>query len=176
MSHVLSMSVRVSIITAALTVLCAATSASAQQKQVVSYKVTAQNSSYTQRNALDVGDEAGHQVILFEIHRTFPSNPPVINGLKLKETWTRGYADYADFNGLSINYTIYVFDNGDKFYAMSRTMGQADTGGRRSTISVGELRGGTGKFVGVKGLVKSKGASEGKANFNETQSEIEFWF
>ena len=172
---------RTTLILASMAPLCLAvalptSNASAQQKQKVSYKASAPNTKYTQQLTLDVGDVPGHQVRVFEIHRTFPSNPPVINGLKLKETWTRGYADYADFNGLSINYTIYVFDNGDKFYAMSRTMGQADTGGRRSTISVGELRGGTGKFVGVKGLVKSKGASEGKANFNETQSEIEFWF
>ena len=61
------------------------------------YKVTAEDSKYTQRNTIDVGDEFGHQLVLFEIHRTFPSNAPVINGVKLKETWTRGYADWDAF-------------------------------------------------------------------------------
>jgi hypothetical protein len=35
--------------------------------------------------------------------------------------------------------------------------------------------GGTGKFAAMKGLVRSTGVSDGKANFNETQTEIEFW-
>lgn len=156
--------------------LCGMTAAWAQQKQKVSYKVSAEDSKYTQRQIIDVGDDPGHQLVLFEIHRTFPKDAPVINGVKLKETWTRGYADYVDSNGLSSNYTIFVLDNGDKFFTMSRTMGQASAAGRRTTISVGEIRGGTGKFAGMKGVAKSTGVSEGKAGFNETQSELEYWF
>src|SRR4029453_13009942 len=76
-------------------------SAWAQEKQKISYKVSAENAKYTQRNTIDVGDESGHQLILFEINRTFPSNAPVVNGVKLKETWTRGYANYVNSNGLS---------------------------------------------------------------------------
>ena len=159
---------------AALT-LCGAPGAWAQDKQKIAYKVTAENSKYTQRNTIDVGDELGHQLSLFEIHRTFPSNAPVINGVKLKETWTRGYADYMNSNGLSINYTVYVLDNGDKFYSHSSTMGQADAAGKRTSIAVGQIRGGTGKFAAMKGLVRSTGVSDGKAGFNETQTEIEYW-
>ena len=156
-------------------VLCSAMNAWAQEKQKVSYKVTAEDAKYTQRNTIDVGDEPGHQLVMFEIHRTFPTNAPVINGVKLKETWTRGYADYISQNGLSTNYTVYVLDNGDRFYSYSGTMGQADAAGKRSTVSVGQIRGGTGKFASMKGLVRSSGASEGKAGFNETQTEIEYW-
>jgi len=32
-----------------------------------------------------------------------------------------------------------------------------------------------GKFAAMKGLVRSNGVSDGKANFNETQTEIEYW-
>ena len=156
-------------------VLCSASSAWAQEKQKVSYKVTAENSKYTQRNTIDVGDESGHQLTLFEIHRTFPGNAPVISGVKLKETFTRGYADYVNSNGLSVNYTVYTLDNGDKFYTHSSTMGQADAAGKRTTVGVGQILGGTGKFAAMKGLVRSTGVSDGKANFNETQTEIEFW-
>jgi hypothetical protein len=160
---------------AAALMLCGAPSAWAQEKQKISYKVTAENSKYTQRNTIDVGDESGHQLVMFEIHRTFPSNAPVINGVKLKETWTRGYADYINSNGLSTNYTLYVLDNGDKFYTYSGTMGQADAAGKRSTVAVGQIRGGTGKFAAMKGLVRSTGVSDGKAGLNETQTEIEYW-
>ena len=54
-------------------------------------------------------------------------------------------------------------------------MGQADAGGKRSTVAVGEIRGGTGKLAGMKGLVRSQGVSDGKAGYNETKSEIEYW-
>lgn len=155
--------------------VCGAPSAWAQEKQKISYKVTADNSKYTQRNTIDVGDEPGHQLTLFEIHRTFPSNAPVIGGVKLKETFTRGYADYINSNGLSVNYTVYTLDNGDKFYSHSSTMGQADAAGKRTTVGVGQILGGTGKFAAMKGLVRSTGVSDGKANFNETQTEIEYW-
>jgi len=156
--------------------LCGAPSAWAQQKQKVSYKVGAGDSKYTQRHTLDVGDESGHQLVVFEIHRTFPSNAPVVNGIKLKEIWSRGYSDLVDSNGLSMNYSIYVLENGDRFYARTSTMGQADAAGKRSNVSVGHLLGGTGKVAGMKGMVRSTGVSDGKAGFNETQSEIEYWF
>ena len=159
----------------ALGLALATNGALAQQKQKVSYKVTAENSKYTQRNTIDVGDESGHQLVMFEIHRTFPSNAPVINGVKLKETWTRGYADYINSNGLSTNYTLYVLENGDKFYTYSGTMGQADATEKRTTVAVGQIRGGTGKFAAMKGLVRSTGISDGKAGLNETQAEIEYW-
>ena len=121
----------------AVLILCSGSGAWAQQKQKLSYKVDAGDTKYTQRHELDVGDVAGHQLTVFEIHRTFPSNAPVINGLKLKEIWTRGYSDYLDRNGLSTNYGVYVLENGDRFYTLSNTMGQADAAGKRATISVG---------------------------------------
>jgi hypothetical protein len=161
---------------AAVLCLCAGTGVWAQQKQQVSYKVDAESTKYPQRHTIDVGDEPGHTVGIFEIHRTFAANAPVVNGLKLKETWTRGYSDYMQSNGLSTNYQTFVAENGDRFYAVSHTMGQADEAGKRSTLSVGQITGGTGKFAGMRGLVRAQGASDGKRGFNETQAEIEYWF
>ena len=79
-------------------------------------------------------------------------------------------------NGLDTNYQTFTFRNGDRFYAVSHTMGQADEAGKRSTLSVGQITGGTGKFAGMRGLVRAQGASDGKRGFNETQAEIEYWF
>jgi hypothetical protein len=148
----------------------------AQEKQKVSYKVTAENAKYPQRHTIDVGDESGHQLVIFEIHRSFPSNAPVINGVKLKEQWSRGFSDYVNSNGASTNYSVYVLENGDKFFTLATTLGQADAAGKRTTISVGHITGGTGKFVGMQGMLRSTGASDGKAGMNETQTEIEYWF
>jgi len=155
--------------------LSLATGALAQQKQKVSYKVGAENSKYTQRHVLEGGDEAGHTIVAFEIYRKFGADGPSIAGSKLRETWSRGYGDYIDNNGISTNYTTYVLDDGDKFFALTRTMGQADAGGKRTTVAVGEIRGGTGKLAGMKGMVRSKGISDGKAGYNEQSSEIEYW-
>ena len=155
--------------------LCFAPDALAQQKQKVSFKSGAQDAKYTQRHILEVGDELGHQVGAFEIHRTFKADAPVINGVKVKETWTRGYSDYIQSSGLSVNYTTYVMDNGDKFFTVNRTMGQADANGKRTTVGVGEIRGGTGKFVNIRGTIRANGVSDGKAGYNESQSEIEYW-
>jgi hypothetical protein len=69
-----------------------------------------------------------------------------------------------------------VLENGDKFYTFSGTMGQADAEGRRETVSVGQVRGGTGKLVGMRGMIRSKGVSDGKKGYNETNAEIEYWF
>src|SRR5262249_22783592 len=80
----------------------------AQEKQQVSFKLSAENSKYTQQHVIDVGDVSGHQVRIFEIHRTYPNNAPMINGVKLKETWNRGLTDYTDGNGPNIGYSVFV--------------------------------------------------------------------
>ena len=162
---------------AAALLACALPGAWAQERQKLSYTATAADTKYTKREMLEIGDAAGHTVGIFEIHRTFSSNPPTINGVKVKESWTRGYSDYVSkTNGLSTNYTTFVLEDGDKFFTVARTMGQADGSGRRSTTSVGEVIGGTGKLAAMKGVVRSNGLSDGAKGFNETKSEIEYWF
>jgi hypothetical protein len=161
---------------AALSLFAASGAWAQQQKQKVSYKVGAENTKYPVRHTLNVGDEPGHIIGLYEIHRVFGANAPVVNGVKLKETWTRGYSDFQNQNGLSTNYQVFVGENGDRFFTLSRTMGQADGAGKRTTVSVGQITGGTGKFSGIRGMTRSQGASDGARGFNETSTEIEFWF
>ena len=76
-----------------MALLCLAVSlpagdAVAQQKQQVSFKVSAEDIKLTQKN-VDVGDVPNHIVNVYEAHTTFPNNAPVINGLKLAEIWAR---------------------------------------------------------------------------------------
>ena len=79
-----------------------ASDALAQQKQQVSFKTPAANTKYTQQTTVDVGDVPGHQVRVFELHRTYPSDAPVINGLKMTEMWTRGVTDFIEGTGSSV--------------------------------------------------------------------------
>jgi hypothetical protein len=148
----------------------------AQQKQKISYKVTAGDSKYLQRHTVEADDEPGHLMSIYEIHRKFPADGPAINGVRIKESFTRGYGDYMSSNGLSTNYTTFVLENGDKFFTKGLTLGQADAAGKRSTISVNNITGATGKLAGMKGILRGRGASDGKAGYNETTAELEYWF
>ena len=99
-----------------LAVLPPAGDALAQQKQLLIFTVDGANSKYTQQYIIDVGDLPGHQVRLFEIRRTYPSNAPAVNGRKIVESWTRGITDFIDNNGAATTYGVYVLENGDKFF------------------------------------------------------------
>jgi hypothetical protein len=146
----------------------------AQQTQHVSYKVGAANSKYTQQQFLDVGDVAGHQVRSFEIYRTFPDNAPVINGVKVKEQWTRGISDYVDNNGTATTYAVYVLENGDKLFTRGTVLAHSAGSGKQTNSTIQYITGGTGKLAGIQGIVRTTGSAEPKAGVNETQVDIEY--
>jgi hypothetical protein len=150
----------------------------AQQMQRVSFKTPAANTKYTQQHFVDVGDVPGHQVRVLEIHRVFPNDPPVINGMKLKEQWTRGVSDYVDTNGTATNYSIYVMESGDRFFVRTTVLAQNNVspdGTRKSTAtSTGFITGGTGKFANMRGIVRSVNVFDPKSGLNDGQTEIEY--
>ena len=167
------------IATAAFLCLAVALSAGhalAQEKQKVSYRVSEQNSKYTQQHVIDVGDVPGHQVRVFEIQRMLPADAPAINGIKLKETWTRGITDYTNYNGPSSSYDTYLFENGDRLFVRNTTLGQQNAAGKRAIITVGQITGGTGKFAGIQGMTRAAGLADPKAGQTATEVEVEYWF
>jgi hypothetical protein len=123
---------------------------------------------------IDVGDAPGHQVRAYEIHRTFPSNPPLINGVKLVESWTRATSDYTDGDGTNTGYTVYVLEGGDKFFSRFACVGQSAGAGKTSSPCVAQITGGAGKFTGIRGVVRSNNNTDAKAGFNEVQTDIEY--
>jgi NAD-dependent DNA ligase len=148
--------------------------AAAQQMQRVSYKATAENTKYTQQQFVDVGDVPDHQVRSFEIYRSFPADPPVINGMKVKEQWTRGTSDYIGNNGTATTYGVYVMENGDKFFTRSTVLAHNAGGGKFTNVTVGQIMGGTGRLAGIRGIVRASGSANPKAGMNETQTDIEY--
>ena len=147
----------------------------AQEKQHVSFKAPAENSKYTQQNIIDVGDMPSHQVRVFEIHRTYPNNAPVINGVKLSEVWTRGVSDLTDGNGNSVTYSVFVMEGGDKFFTRAALVAQSIGPGNFTTTAAGSITGGTGKFAGIKGILRTLGTAEPKAGVNDNQYDIDYW-
>jgi hypothetical protein len=146
----------------------------AQEKQRVSFKISAENTKYTQQHSIDVGDVSGHHVRVYEIQRTFPNNAPVINGVALKEQWTRAISDYTDNNGPGTTYGTYVLENGDKFFSRAALVAQNTGQGKLTATTVGSITGGTGKFSGMQGIIRTVNIADPKAGMNEGQTEIEY--
>jgi hypothetical protein len=98
--------------------------AGAQERQRIFFHASGENSKYTKQYAIDVPDMPGHQVRIYEIRRVFPTNPPIVNGLAIKEVWTRGMADYTEDNGHGSLYSEYVMENGDRFFSFASVNAQ----------------------------------------------------
>jgi hypothetical protein len=161
--------------------LCSAAASplTAQEKCKIKWENPAANSNYTQQHVIDVGDVPGHQIRIYELHHTFPNDQTNCEGLKRVDQWGRGYSDYIDRNGRSWGYSVTVFENGDKifgeFSGTSQTIVAAD-GSKKSTFSgVVVYTGGTGRYQGVRGLERDSNQFDPEKNFNQAQSEAEYW-
>jgi hypothetical protein len=157
-----------------LAVAVPAADACAQERLV--FKVAAENTKYTQQHEIDVGDVPGHQVRLFEIHRTYPGNAPAISGLKIVESWTRGISDYTNNNGEAMTYGIYVLENGDKFFTRGSLVSvQSPEATNLTATTVGPITGGTGKLVRINGMARTSTSANPKTGVNEMQVDLEYW-
>jgi hypothetical protein len=145
------------------------------QEQLI-FRVSAENTKYTQQHTIDVGDVAGHQVRLFEIKRIYPTNAPVIGGMKIVESWTRGISDYTNNSGEARSYSIYVLENGDKFFTRGSLVAIQGPEVRNLTATTaGPITGGTGKLARINGMARMITLANPQTGMNETQIEIDYW-
>jgi hypothetical protein len=150
-------------------------SAFAQQKQHVSYKTSAENTKYVQQLNVEVGDVPNHVVRVFEVHRTYSNNAPVINGLKLAEMWQRGIADIADGAGTTSSYYLFVMENGDKFFVRNANVIAPAAAGKLAATGVGHITGGTGKLGTIQGIVRQVTTFDPVAGVpGDSQIDIEY--
>jgi len=147
--------------------------ADAQQKQQITSKTPSEDSKYTQQLNIEVGDLPNHIIRFFEVHRIYPTNAPLINGLKLVEEWGRGAADYIDGNGNAYVYDEYVMENGDKFFARSVFVTER-TSGIINATQVGYITSGTGKLAGMHGIIRVSVNFDPKTGFNEIETKLEY--
>ena len=157
-----------------LAILLPTNPAVAQERLV--FRVSAENTKYTQQNTIDVGDVAGHQVRIFEIKRVYPTNAPLIGGMKIVESWTRGSSDYTNNSGEARTYSIYVLENGDKFFTRGSLVAIQGPEARNLTAAtVGPITGGTGKLARINGMSRAITLANPQTGMNETQIEIDYW-
>lgn len=152
-----------------------AVSASAQQKQRISFVLPPGQSKYTQQHVIDVGDVPEHKLRAYELQRTFASNGPVFEGSRLVELWIRGISDFVDVNGLATAYSVYVFDNGDKVFARSDLVAATDAG-KTATLAAGRITGGTGKFRNIRGVIRVASSPDPQSGLLKSAFDIDYWF
>lgn len=148
-------------------------SAGAQEARHVSFKSPAENNKFTQQLNVDIGDVPNHIVRIFEVRGTYPNNPPIINGVKLVESWARGIGDRIDGNGPATQYNVFVMENGDRFFARINAVVQSVSGNLTST-QVGPITGGTGQLTAMRGTVRIFTTFNYNTGFNESQYDIDY--
>jgi hypothetical protein len=159
--------------------MCLAVSASAgnalaQQKEHFIFKSPAEYNKVTKQQNIDVEDVPLHVVRVFEIHRAVPINdPPVINGLKLVDAWERGFVDLIAGNGFGEQYTVYMMENGDRFFSRSALVLQSSSG-KITATGAGYITGGTGKFAAIQGTVRGIVNIDPKGGSNDGQFDVEY--
>ncbi len=166
--------------------LLAAPGAAQERCKFSSDSASGNVTSYPQQLNIDVGDTPGHIVGVYEIHRVVgPNSKPNCEGLKDKESWSRGYQDYRDFNGHTWGYTVTILENGDKIYAeysgTTETTTAADGSRKTTTDSVATWTGGTGRYQTVRGIERDHvlvewAKDEAKLTSIRISSDGEYWF
>ena len=153
--------------------------AAAQEKHRYFFKTPPGVSKYTQQHVIDVGDVQGHQVRVYELHTKYTGEAPAYDGVKVVEVWTRGTSDYTNGSGHGQNYAVSLMENGDKIFSRQEVLIQTVTaadGSRTSKFTtVVTLTGGTGKFKGIRGTLRSSGQTDFKMGTSGVETEGEYW-
>ena len=152
----------------------------AQQKQLVKFEAPAANTKYTQQHSIAVGDLAGHDIRIFENIRTFPKDLLVIGEVRVKEWWARGYTDLTETNGPGTVYHTLMMENGDKIFMRANFVAHSTAstdGSKKGAINLvsGPITGGTGRFLGIRGMMKLAATFDLNSGFNDSKGEIEYW-
>jgi hypothetical protein len=127
----------------------------AQEKQHVSFKVPDQNIKYNISQNVEIGDVPNHIIRLFD-SRGVLNETVSVSGVELGEVSVRGVGEMTNgIGGSNSSYLVFVGKNGDKFFSSNRVIIQGG-GQKLSAIWVGQIEGGTGKFVGLQGATHAE--------------------
>jgi hypothetical protein len=163
--------------------LLARTDGLAQERHKLSWSARPENTKFTVQQQLEIADVPGHVIRMFEIRRTWPENPPMVEGLKVAEEIARGMSDGVAGNGLSRGYSFWRYENSDMHFAEWQNINQAvvnpDRSRKATFVGTYVITGGTGKMRGIKGFGRYSGVAEfapdGKVTRNEYSAEGEYW-
>lgn len=158
----------------------AAQDAAAQDRQKYSYKAPPGSTKYTQTHLMDVGDVPGHQVRLAEVQSSYSGNGPTYDGVRVVLVRTVLVSDYTDGSGRAFSYGVQSLETGDKVFVrteiLSHSSAGADGARRIGFTQVSTLVGGTGRFKGIRGTLRTTGLTDLKTGTSGAETEGEYWF
>jgi hypothetical protein len=159
--------------------LFAAPLCDAQDKHDFQYKLPASSGGYPQQYSIDVGDVPGHAARIYEIKRTFPPGTVSFDGVALMREKTVGFSDYTDGTGTNSSYGTWFLADGNKIYVT--TSGTAhpvtlpDGTKSRQATGTGVIKGGTGRFKGIRGTFQFQVGFDPAAGRIDTNTAGEYW-
>ena len=120
----------------------------------------------------------GHQIRVYEVRYSYGGDGPTFDGVKVTESFTRAASDYVDGSGSTSGYGLYVLQNGDRIFSRFTLVAQTTVaeGGAKKTAysSVSTLTGGTSRFRGIHGTLRTTGTTDFKSGPTQ-QTEGEYW-
>ncbi len=152
----------------------------AQDRQKYSYKPPPGSTKYVQTHLMDVGDVPDHQVRMAEILSSYSGNGPVYDGVRVVSARSVLVSDYTEGSGHAFSYTVQTLETGDKVFLRTAILTHSSAGAdgaRRTGFSqVATLVGGTGRFKGIRGTLRTTGLTDLKTGTSGTESEGDYWF
>ena len=164
------------------TALCATNGVWAQQTYAYNHSAPPTTSRYVQRYSISVGDLSGHEIVIYELQRTYATDQPVIMGLKILETWGYGIADQINGVGTSEGYNVWMLEDGSKLFSEfhGTVYGElTETGFRKGTYhGASRFVGGTGKLAAIRGTLTDdvEYYTDPKLGYNRPVTRGEYWF
>jgi hypothetical protein len=166
----------------ALVGLASAGSTCADQKFTYDYSSPPASSQYVHDYAIDVDDTPGHKIRIVEVLRKYEKDPPELLGIKVTETWFRGFTDYpGSQGGPGHGYQTWLLEDGSRVYLEDQFVSYTEvtsSGSKRGTShATSRFVGGTGKFAKIRGSLKSTTEfdTDPKNGYNRPISRGEYW-
>jgi hypothetical protein len=126
-----------------------------------------------QVQSIEVGDRAGHALVLLKVSCTF-TNSMEVAGVKAKDYVVTETFDSVGGKGTERGYAVTTMDNGDKAFARFTGSGNPAKEGATTGEGTWSYIGGTGKLKGLtgKGTYKSTANAEGFENHVEGEYTV----
>jgi hypothetical protein len=156
------------------TALGATTQAWAQEKYTIPRMSEGPN-EYVDEHAIDVGDQPGHQVRIYQIRMEYPKRDLVFGGVVVKERIMTDFTDFINQSGAFIGYSVYTLEDGNKVFSRFTGTTQSDGSGGRKFVFVENFTGGTGKFKGMRGQLHGSGERAPGAKSLTAETSGEYW-
>ncbi len=123
--------------------------------------------------SIDVGDHAGHSMVLDKSACTW-TKPMEIEGLQTKEGYSVASGDASGAKAHSSGVHVTTLSNGDKFFVHFQGTDTMKDGKPDTSDGTWSYTGGTGKLKGIKGKGTYKGKADAQGNMvYEVEGEYE---